>query len=311
MKGHVRQRSAGSYELKVDVGADASGKRRTEYRSFKGTKRQAQVELAKLIAAIDQGMHVMRAKISVGEFVAARIEQWAALKAITIRTKERYADLCQNQIAPFLGAVPLQALKSTDIERWHATLLANGRKDGQGGLSPVTIRHAHPILVKALKEATRRDLVARNVANLISPPRVEDSEVEILTADQISAVLTELKGHQIYPKAVLAIFAGLRRGEVLALHWKDIDFDRKVIIVRAAIEETQAGGLTFKAPKSKAGVREVPMPDIVLETLSAYRRRQQELRLALGAGRLTGDLLLFVRPDGGPQSPHTLSADWR
>lgn len=242
MRGHIRQRSAGSFELKLDVGKDTAGKRIVEYRSFKGTKREAQIELAKLVAAVSKGEHVAPSKLTAGSHVAERIDRWAALGKITARTKERYVDLCQNQIVPFLGAVPLQALKSIDIERWHATLLIKGRKDGQGGLSPLTIRHAHRLLVKALKEAARHDLVARNVANLISPPRVEDFEVVILTADQIRAILTELKGRPIYPKTILAIFAGLRRGEVLALRWQDVDFDRKIVAVKAAIERPRPAG---------------------------------------------------------------------
>jgi integrase len=310
MKGHIRERGAGSFEIKIDTGKDAAGKRITEFRTVRGTKRQAQVELAKLIAGISKGEHVAPNKLTVTAHVEERIGQWRALNKITARTAERYSDLARNQIARFIGQVPLQSLKSADIERWHGTLLTEGRKDGRG-LSPMSIRHAHRLLVKALKEAARHDLVTRNVANLISPPPVEDSEIVILTADQIRTVLTTLKSRPIYPKAILAIFAGLRRGEVLALRWGDVDFDRKTVAVKAAIEETKAGGIVFKTPKSKAGTREVPLPWIVAEALRDYRRQQQEQRLALGAGKLTGDVLLFARPDGGPQSPHTLSADWR
>ena len=306
-----RPRGASSFELKLDIGKDAAGKRRVEYRSFKGTRREAETALAGLIAAVDKGAHVAKAKITVGEHVAERIEQWALGKRITAKTRQRYNELNKSQIQPFIGRIALQALKVVDIERWHATLLSKGRRDGMGGLSPMTIRHAHRLLVKALKEAARHDLVARNVASLISPPRVENSEVAILSADEIRAVLTTLKGCPIYPKAILAIFAGMRRGEVLALRWGDVDFDRKIVAVKAAIDETEETGLTFKTPKSKAGVREIPTPEIVVEALRDFRRQQQEQRLALRAGKLTDDVLLFARPDGGPQSPHTLSADWR
>ena len=239
MRGHIRQRSAGSFELKLDIGKDTAGKRIVEYRSFKGTKREAQTELAKLVAAVSKGEHVAKAKLTVGEHVAERIERWAALGKITARTKERYVDLHRTRSCPSSARSRCKRSRVVDIERWHATLLTKGRKDGLGGLSPLTIRHAHRLLVKALKEAARHDLVARNVANLISPPRVEDFEVVILTADQIRAVLTELKGRPIYPKTILAIFAGMRRGEVLALRWQDVDFDRKIVAVKAAIEETE------------------------------------------------------------------------
>jgi len=101
----------------------------------------------------------------------------------------------------------------------------------------------------------------------------------------------------------------MRRGEILACRWQDFDLDRKTATVRAALEETK-GALRFKTPKSEAGVREISLPDIVVETLRAYRLQQQEQRLALGLGRLTGDALVFARLDGAPQSPHALSKEW-
>ena len=309
MKGHIRQRGAGSFELKLDTGKDATGKRTTEYRSFKGTKREAQTELAKLIAAVGKGDHVARSALTVGAHVAERIERWVALGQITPRTAERYRELHANQIAPFIGAVTVQMLKVADIEKWHGALRVSGRRDGKGGLSALTIRHAHRLLGKALKEAQRHDLVIKNVASMQPPPRVAHTEVVILDPDQIRSVVRDLGGRPVYPKAIVALFTGMRRGEILALRWQDVDLDRKAVTVRAALEETQAG-LRFKTPKSQAGVREITLPGIVVETLRATRRRQQEQRFALGAGKLTDDALVFARPDGAPQSPRALSKEW-
>jgi integrase len=175
----------------------------------------------------------------------------------------------------------------------------------------MTVRHSHALLGKCLKEAQRHDLLVRNVASMQPPPRVAGDEVTILDPDQVRAIVRDLKHRSVYPKAIIALFTGLRRGEVLALRWQDVDFDRKIVTVRAALEETEAGGLIFKAPKSRAGVREVALPDIVVDTLRDCRRQQLEQRLALGAGKLTGDALIFARLDGGPQSPHALTAEWR
>ncbi|HZZ23188.1 MAG TPA: site-specific integrase [Roseiarcus sp.] len=310
MKGHLRQRGARSFELKLDVGKNAAGERAIEYRSFKGTRREAQTKLAELIAAVGQGAHVARSALTVGEHVAERIEQWQALGVITAKTAERYRELHANQIAPFIGSIPLQAIKAADVERWHATLRTSGRKDGQGGLSTLTIRHSHRLLSKALKEAQRHDLVVKNAASLQSPPRVSRTEVTILDADQIRGVVRDLKDRSVYPKAVLALFTGMRRGEILALRWQDFDPERKTLTVRAALEETKGGVIIFKTPKSQAGVREITLPDIAVETLGAYRRQQLEQRLALGLGKLTGDALIFARLDNAPQSPHALSAEW-
>jgi integrase len=107
MKGHIRQRSPTSYELKFDAGRNAAGERMIEYRTFKGTKRQAETQLARLVAAVDKGEHVARKTITVGAHVAERIEQWVALGRITAKTAERYRELLANQIMPFIAQIAL------------------------------------------------------------------------------------------------------------------------------------------------------------------------------------------------------------
>jgi integrase len=121
-------------------------------------------------------------------------------------------------------------------------------------------------------------------------------------------LVQRLRGQPLYAKVILAMFTGLRRAELLALRWSHVDLDAKSIVVREAIEETRAG-LRLKPPKSKAGKREIALPDIVVETLRDHRRRQLEQRLQLGLGKLP-DALLFSRLDGSPESPWVLSKQW-
>jgi hypothetical protein len=104
------------------------------------------------------------------------------------KTAERYRELLRNQIAPFIGMLVLQDLKANDVGRWHATLLTSGRKDGEGGLSPLTIRHAHRLLNKALKEAQRYDLIVRNPTVGERPPKVVRKEIFILSGDEARSV---------------------------------------------------------------------------------------------------------------------------
>jgi integrase len=115
----------------------------------------------------------------------------------------------------------------------------------------------------------------------------------------------------IYTRAVVALFTGLRRGEVLALRWSNIDLDAKVLRVREAIEETKARGLQVKAPKTKAGRRDVSLPQIVVDALRDHRRAQLELRMAFGVGKLPDDAIVFPAPlKGGYQSPRAFSKEW-
>jgi integrase len=165
------------------------------------------------------------------------------------------------------------------------------------------------LLGKALREAQRFDLVVRDPTIGERPPKVVREEVVILTGDEARAIVTKLVDNPIYPKAIVALFTGLRRSELLALKWSSIDLDRKTLRVVEALEET-AAGLRFKTPKSRAGKREITLPDIVVAVLRDHRKRQSEQRMKLGAGRLPADALVFSRLDGGPLSPNALSKEW-
>lgn len=116
----------------------------------------------------------------------------------------------------------------------------------------------------------------------------------------ISDILTRLRGHAIYHKAVTALFTGLRRGELLALRWVNVDLDGKIIAVREVLQETKEGARVKDTLKTKAGRRDVSLPDIVLDVLRQVRRDQLEQRLALGLGRLPDDALVFPAREGGP-----------
>jgi integrase len=249
--------------------------------------------------------------MTVSDHVRARVDQWESAEEISAKTTERYRELVENQIVPHIGSKPVQKLRASDIESWHTALRVNGRKDGKGGISARTIGHAHRVLSKALREAVRFDLVAKNVAADERAPKVDDTEVEILTDDRVADLLTRLIGRAIYPRAILALFTGVRRGELLALRWVNTDLDaKKIIRIREALEETRAHGIRFKRAKTKSGHRDISLPDIVVEALREHRRRQLEDRVALGLGKLPDDALVFPALDGGPQSPRSFSGEW-
>ena len=99
-----------------------------------------------------------------------------------------------------------------------------------------------------------------------------------------------------------SLFTGLRIGEVLALRWGRVHIDGKVIQVREALEETKKHGIRFKAPKTKAGRRDITLPDLLVETLREFRKQELELPIKLGAGKLLDDALLFANLNGEPRS---------
>jgi Phage integrase, N-terminal SAM-like domain len=149
MRGHIHRRGRQSWEIKFDAGRDpATGKRKIQYHSFRGTKREAQVKLAELVASVGSGSYVEPSRVPVGDFIRGRVNQWEAAGDISARTAQRYRQLVENQIAPHLGTTLLQKLTRLDVEGWHTTLR-------NGGLAARTIGHAHRVLGKALNDAER------------------------------------------------------------------------------------------------------------------------------------------------------------
>jgi integrase len=187
--------------------------------------------------------------------------------------------------------------------------LRSGRHDG-GALAARTVGHAHRVLHKALAQAAATEIITRNVAAIVAPPKVESTEIEILSAGQVADVLKRLEGMPIYPIVAVALATGMRRGEILALRWQDIDLEADRLRVEQSLEQTKAGGLRFKSPKTRAGRRSIALPPQTVAVLRDHRRRQLELRLALGAGKLPADALVFARYDGSPRSPRALSKEW-
>jgi integrase len=303
MKGHVRERSPGHWAIVIDVRDPATAKRRRRWHSFKGTKREAQVECARLVASLGQGSYVERSKMTVADFVRSRVDQWEAAGNISARTAQRYRQSVENQIVPHLGTKPLQKVTRLEIEAWHTTLR-------NGGLSPRSIGHAHRVLSMALRDAERDGLVVKNICKVQKAPKVPDAEMVIV--QDVPGFVTKLRASagRWYAPAIVALFTGMRLGEILALRERSVDLDRGVIEVREALEETKAYGVRFKAAKTRAGRRNITLPTIVIETLREHRRQLLETRMQLGQGRPAPDSLLFADMDGRPLRTTSVSPEW-
>ena len=187
----------------------------------------------------------------------------------------------------FLTSAPFHCKSSSRLKCRIGTALMvkAGGKDGRP-LSARTVGHAHRVLHRALQRAVENETLSRNVASVIRPPNVEAQEVEILSADEIRVVLAKLEGHALHPIVALALATGMRRGELLALRWEDVDFDGAKVRIERSLEET-AAGLRFKAPKTKHGRRTISLPTSAVEALRVHRLKQLELRIALGRGSQT------------------------
>jgi integrase len=299
------QKRGASWRLRYDLPPDPSGARQRRSATFTGTKAEAQAQAAKLLANIANGVDIDPSLVTVAEHLRAWLSGPHGLSAKTV---ERYRDLAEHQVIPHLGGLTLQKLRPAHVADWHAALLKSGGQDSRP-LSPRTTGHAHRVLHRGLEIALSRELVVRNVASVIAPPKVADVEVKALKADQVALVLEALKGHWLEPIAILALTTGARRGEILPLAWSALDLQRGSMTIERSLEQTRAG-LSFKAPKTRSGRRHVSLPAIAIEALKAHRIHQLEMRVRLGLGKPNGDTLVFTTPDGGLMPPNNLSRDW-
>jgi integrase len=313
-RGNITKRGANSYRIKIELDRDATtGRRRAHLETIRGlpgeskaeTKARAKARLVELLHQMNKGEHVQRSTATVQSYMEAWLQ---TPSGINPKTAERYRQLAEQQIYPHLGHIELQKLDEEALQDWHDLLLARGGMNGRK-LHPRTVGHAHRVLHAALARAVVGKKLLRNVASLVPPPKVPEQEVTSLTADQISALLAKTADHRLYVPAVVALGTGLRRGEILALRWSDVDLNAGFLRVERSLGEA-GGELYFKVPKTKAGRRSISLAPFVVDALRDHRKAMLELHLSLGLGKLPDDALLLSSVEGEPISPDKMSRDW-
>jgi integrase len=307
--GHVRERSPGSFELRYSLGNDpATGMRKVVTCTVRGSRKDADKELRRLLRTIDTGEHIDPHKMTVRQWLDTWLD---AVKAeVAPKSHERYREIVENFLVPALGALALTKLAPSHIQTAYNGWASAGRRDGKdGGLSPRTRRHLHRLLKSALSRAVEQQLLARNPADAFKKrlPKVERKPMATLTTEQAALLLSAIRHTRVYWAALLALATGARRGEVLALRWQNVDLDRGVIRIVESLEQTK-GALRFKAPKTEKA-RAVTLPDFAVDELRRLKREQAEELLAIGV-RQSGDTLLCARADGEPMQPRSLTHEF-
>jgi integrase len=270
--------------------------------TFRGSISEARKELRRLIKSADDGQHVAPTATTIADYLRGWLDTDTG---ISPKTRERYQQLAERQIIPHLGTIAVQKLRPVQVSHWHAELLKTG-------LAARTVGHAHRVLHRGLERAVAFEIVARNAAHIVRPPRVEQHEIEILSAEQVAALRAKLAGHPVAPIVELALGTGMRRGEICGLAWGALNLDAATVRVERNIEETGAG-LRLKPPKTRSGRRLISLPRSVVDALREHQREQHQQRLLLGLGRAKPDDYVFplLTPNGFvPYPPDKLSRDW-
>ncbi|MGH2688762.1 MAG: Arm DNA-binding domain-containing protein, partial [Actinomycetota bacterium] len=195
----------------------ATGKRRQRLKGGFRTRRDAERALREILGEMDRGGYVSPTRQSVGQFM----EEWLAAIRSTVRptTWESYGILVRVHVIPRLGAVPLTQLAPEQLNQLYSDLLADGRRDGKGGLSRRTVRFVHTIIHRALRDACRWGRLARNVAEAADPPASERATMKVWDSGQLRQFFEFVREDRLYALWLLAGTTGMRRGELLGLRW--------------------------------------------------------------------------------------------
>lgn len=301
MKGHImaRGKDGKTWALIIDIGKDAQGKRRQQWITFHGTKREAGTELARLITEQANGTSVEPNRLTVGEYLQRWLQDYASM-AVASQTFTRYDSVVRRHLIPALGGHKLGKLSPLHIQGYYRKALQGTRLDGKsGGLSARTVLQHHRILKEALGQAVKWRLIPNNPAAAVEPPRFNAREMATLTPQQAAVLVEASEGSPLQMPITLAVTTGMRRGEILGLQWKDIDWEGGTLQVRRSLEPGKDAP-RFKEPKTASGRRTVALPEIALEALRRHRIRQNEYRLKLGPDYATECDLVCCQFDGTP-----------
>jgi len=300
MKGHIRERSPGHWAIILDA-RDASGARKRRWHSFAGTKRQAQVEAARLISELQNGTRIDPSRMTVSAFLERWIEHMQG--QVSPRSHERYAELCRKNLTPLLGGLALTKLQPAHISQAYAKALTSGRRDGQGGLSARTVGHMHRVLHEALQHAVRWRMLPRNPAADVKPPMVERKQMKVLDASATAEMIEAARPYSAFMPILLGALCGLRRGEIAALRWRSVDLKAGQLAVVASVEQTKVG---CREKETKTGrARTVALSATMVEELRRHRLAQVQALLQLGI-RLSDDHHVVMQADGTALQPNSI-----
>ncbi len=299
MRGHVAKRGD-SWTAVIDLPPDPVTGKRRQKRVTGRTKREVERQVAELINKCETGGFTDAGRVTVREF----FNRWLATTAPTLRavTVRRYRDLVRLHIVGVIGNTPLAKLTAADVQRLYADRLKR--------LSPTTVRYVHAVLHHALDDAVKWGLLVRNVADAVEPPKKARTEMQVWNGEQVGRVLRAAAADPLEALWRLAIYTGMRRGELLAVKWADLDLGGGALYVQRSLSRGKTSRLEEGEPKSRSGRRRIALSPSVVESLKRHRVRQLEHRLAAGDAYEDRGYV-FANEIGGHVHPNTLYRRFR
>ena len=276
-EGNIRKRKDGRWEGRYTAGYDEKIGKRIIKSVLGKTQAEVKEKLAKAVAEAES-VDVRRAD----EYTLVTwLQTWYELYAkphLRFSTAEYYRRGIELHITPRIGDIPLKKLTGRDLQWLYKDLQEHGRlreaqKGKQPGLSDSTIRGIHTMLHNALDRAVKERLIVRNPADDCIPPKIPKHEMKILPPEQIKSYLTAAEQRGVLPMFYLELISGLRKGELVALQWSDLDIENKTISVSKQAGRNNAGEPDITRPKTENSIRKISIPQDAVDLLVAEHQK--------------------------------------
>lgn len=310
MIGQIRKREGKrgvSYQVIVSF-KSTDGKWKKKWLTAK-TRKDAEALRNEFLVKAQEGINIDPKRISFGEYLDKWLNDYGRTN-LAPRTLESYISIINNHLKPTLGNIQLARLSPAHLREFYSKSLTEGRKDGKKTkgtkLTANTVRHFHRLIHLALNQAVKWELVSRNVADAVDPPKQASEEEEetqdmtFLNEEEIERLLNGIKGTYLYLPAYIAINTGMRMGEVLGLRWKDIDFKRETLTVKQTLQTVNREIKIRPKAKTKGSQRTIDLPKNLIQELKKHRLEQKKNMLAFGELYQKQYDLVCCREDGSP-----------
>ncbi|MBG9589523.1 site-specific integrase [Cytobacillus firmus] len=284
-----------SWHYVIELGRDMNGKRKQKRKRGFKTKKEAQKALTEAIHAMNNGSYVEPTKMLMSEY----LEDWLENKQIHVKksTYQKYYWLVNSHIKPFIGYISLSKLTGLHIQQLYRSLATEKK------LSNENIRNVHKVLNNALKQAVKLELIPKNVASVVEPPKATKNEIKVWDVHEVQQFLKVTQSNRYHIVYLIALTTGMRQGEILGLRWQDVDFDREVLHVRQTLSHD---GIELNShTKTAAGTRTIALPEQVLHALKTHKIIQAKEKLKTGELYENFDLIVSTSV-GTPLHPRNL-----
>lgn len=305
MNGHLEKRYKNSWTIIINAGRDpTTNKRKRIVKSVRGNKKTAEKEMHRLLHELEQGIYIEPSEITLKDYLIRWIDDYG-YSNLAPSTLDSYKMIITRHLIPALGAIPLTKLQPMHLQNYYSHALRNGRKDEKGGLSNRTVEYHRRVLREALQHAVKWQILQRNIADAVEPPKRKRTEMMVLDPAGVKKLLTAAKDHKDYNIIFTALYTGMRRGELLALRWQDIDLQARTAKVQQSVQRLPKHGFIFGEPKA-GGRRQIALTTEIEDAFRKIKKQQAKNRLLLGQLYQDYDLI-FCKDDGSPFDPSVIS----